>query len=76
MLPEDGTKKVRIGGKVSTEKVKVNEHESGQQMRDAFEASKSAVKVEAVDEAEFGLGGSGQVAKQELLSQFFRPIPS
>lgn len=51
LMPDDGTKKVRIGGKVSTEKIKTSEHESVGQMKDAFEANKEAIKVSATDEA-------------------------
>lgn len=56
LLPQDGTKKVRVGGKVSASKTKQSEHESGSTMRDAFERQSEVAKVDAVDEVGWGLG--------------------
>ena len=55
LLPEEDEKKVRIGGRVVAEKIKQSEHESAGQMKDAYEAGKAAVKVEATDEAGLGV---------------------
>ena len=46
-----GTKKVRLGGKVSAEKIKVAEHESTGQMKEAFDAKRKAAEVVSHDQA-------------------------
>lgn len=51
LLPQDGIKKVRVGGKLSASKTRQSEHESTGQMKDAYERQKAITKVEAVDEA-------------------------
>lgn len=52
IMPQDGSKKVRVGGKVSVSKNKMGEQETAGAMREAFERQASVAKVEAIDEAE------------------------
>lgn len=54
VLADDGTKKVRVGGKISTSKCKQSEHETGTQMKEAFEKQSEIVKVSATEEAGAG----------------------
>ena len=51
ILPDDGSKQVRIGGKVETAKVRQSEHESTSQMAAAFERQAEVATVSAVDQA-------------------------
>lgn len=45
VLPESSIKKVRIGNKVSSEKVKQDEHESATQMREAHDRAVEKQKI-------------------------------
>lgn len=51
IFPEGGRKKVRMGNKVSADKIRQAEHESGGQMRDQHETNMAKVKIETNDEA-------------------------
>ena len=51
IVPEDGTKKVRMGTRVSADKIRQSEHEGGAQMKDAHERNKGIARLEVNDQA-------------------------
>ena len=51
ILPNDGVKKVHVGGKISASKSRQSEHESAGQMREAFQREADVTQVSGNDEA-------------------------
>lgn len=56
-MPDDGKKKVRLGHRVSADKVKKEECESAGQMAGVHEKNQSKLKVDANTQERVGMGG-------------------
>lgn len=55
IIPDGSHKKVRMGTKVATEKIRRSEHESAGQMADAHERNKEKIAVDCNDKAQNGI---------------------